>query len=117
MCIQRRGSFIEEDNFRILEQNSRNCQPLLLSPANHETTLSNLGLIPRRQLLDGLVDIRLPGGFKDLLVSRIQLPIADVVHNVLVEQRCILRHDANGLAKALELDLGDILVVDENTTR
>ena len=52
----------------------------------------------------------------DLLFARFQVAIFDVVTNGVVEQRRILRHDADRLAQALERDVADILAIDQNAS-
>lgn len=58
--------------------------------------------------------VRTNSGSLDLFIGRIQPPIANIVHDIRMEQRRILRDHANSLSEGIQLNLGDVLSVDKN---
>ena len=66
-----------------------------------------------RQGLDEIAACR-NGGFANLVVGRVRPAVTDVVQHRAVEQRNVLRHDADGLAQAVLGDARDILAVDQD---
>lgn len=54
----------------------------------------------------------LPRCLHDLFIARVQAPIPDIMQNVRMEQRRVLRNDADSMANALELQCINRLVVD-----
>lgn len=107
---------IEEEDPRILQQQPRHRQTLLLTSRDHHPPLSHLRLPLIRQALNRLADVRQPRRLLDLLIRCAQPSISDVVHDVAVEERRLLRYDAHFLPQALELDVSQLLVVDEDST-
>ena len=60
---------IKEQNWGILQQRPRNSRPLLLTSTDHQSPLSNLGLIPLWQPHNSIMHIRLLRGRNHFFVG------------------------------------------------
>ena len=112
--VEGAGGLVEEEQGRVLEQQPRDRQPLLLAPADHHPALPHLGLVPRRPVRDDVVDARPPRRRLDRPVRRRHVPVPDVMPHRVVEQRCVLRHHADGPPQRLQRHLPHVLVVDQD---
>lgn len=109
-------SLVKEENAWVLEEETGDRQALLFASRNHQTSFTNLGIVTIWEIPNDLIDLGSLGSLLNLLVRGIQSPVANVVANVVVEQRRVLRHNTNVLPKALEGHLGNILSIDEDPT-
>jgi hypothetical protein len=79
--------------------------------------LANLCLLPLRQIDGRMMHIRLLRRLYRLICS-VQPPVPDIMHDIRVEERCILRNDTGiPSQRRLELQLMDVLVVDKDSPR
>ena len=109
--------FVKEQDGRVLQQDPRYRQALLFPSADHQTSLPDWRLVPLWQPRDRLVHIGLACGFDHLFLRGVQSSIADVVHDIRMEERRVLRDNANVLPLAGELDVGNVLIVDGDGAR
>ena len=78
---------------RILEEGARNGYALALAAGQLAALLAK-NLLPRiRQLLDKLVNVCKARRRHDLLVACVLFADADILHNSVVKQRYILKHN------------------------
>lgn len=110
--LQRTYRLIKKYDRGILQKYPSNRQPLLFPTGDHQPSLPNSSLIPMRQPLNSLINPRTPRHLHDLFITRAQTAIPDIMHNVCVEKRSILRDHPDMLAEGLEFHCSDILVVD-----
>lgn len=106
--------FVKEQYWRILQQYPCDGQPLFLASGDHKPTFTDRCPISFRQALDRRVHIRSFCGLNDFRVTRIQPSVPDVMHDIRVEHRRVLRDDANRLAKTAQLHAMHVLVVDND---
>lgn len=106
--------FIKEYYGRILKQNSCDSQPLFLSSTDHQASLSNGSGIPGWEPLDRGMYIGLPRSLFNFFITSIQPAVPDIVHNVSMEQWCILWYNSNSSPDAGSLHWIDILIVNQN---
>ena len=104
--------FVAEQDRRILQHHSRHRKSLLLPAADHQSAFADHRFVTIWQSCDRLVDVSFPRGFYHLLVTGIKASVANIVHNIRVEERRVLRDDANGTSQRFYLNASDILAVD-----
>ena len=63
------GSLIKQQDRRILEQGARNSHALLLSSAESDATLADLGLVGFRERHDTVMHLRRLGRFLDFILG------------------------------------------------
>ena len=94
--IERGCCLIQQDDGRILEQRTRNRDPLSFAAGERRAVLPDHGLVSLRQFFDKLVALRLTRSLKDLLVGSALPADADILHDRIVEQRHILKYKRVG---------------------
>ena len=111
--IERRSRLIENQDARILEDRARDRHALLLAARELQAALADAGLVTLRQGFDEFVDVR---GLRrsDHFVARgLRAAIRNVVVNRVVEQHCVLRHDADRSAQGRLFDFANIRFVNQ----
>lgn len=106
--------FVKEKDWRILEQYTSNRKTLLLSARNHKPALTNGRFIPVGKSRDGIMDARAFRHLDNFIIRRVQAPIPYIMHNIGMEQWCVLGHDPDIPPYALKLRLVNVLVIDED---
>ena len=95
LCIRRRiyrtGRIIKNQNLRILQQRSRNAEPLLLSAGDIRASLLNIGVIALRKPLDKLIRTGNPADPLALLLRSIFIAPAQILQNGSGEQDVLLQ--------------------------
>ncbi|KAI6768701.1 hypothetical protein HG531_010890 [Fusarium graminearum] len=82
---------------RVLEQDAADSKALLLATGNHESSLTDLGLVAVRERLDGVVDMGTLGDSHDFF-------------------RGILGDNTDRATQRLEVDITNILVINQDST-
>ena len=108
--------FIEEQQWWVLQDQSRHSKPLLFTTTDHHATLANHGIVSIRESSDGVMYVCSFRCLYDLLLGRFHVTVLDVMPDSVVEQWRVLRYDTNRLAQALELDVTDILTVNRDAS-
>lgn len=94
-CIEAGGRLIEEDDWRVFEEHSGDCDTLLLSSAQ----LGSVALESFGKIHYLVVDICFSGGFNHLLVRCIGTSVADIFLDGAAENMILLKYEAYILAK------------------
>src|SRR5258706_1407401 len=114
LVIQRTGCFVENENGRILQEDARNTQSLFLTSRQFHATLTDVRIIPIRQLRNKFMSIRFSGSFYDLIHAGIQLPVADIVRNGASKQIDILLDNTNILAERAQRDVPKVNAIEQD---
>ena len=86
---------VQNQDFRITDQRSGNCGPLLLPAGKRDPPLpNNCFQLPRKPLHVGK-KMGQPGRFTDFILCRLRRPESNVAGNRIGEQEGFLRHIAN----------------------
>src|SRR3954451_23026071 len=110
--IQVARRLVEDQYLRPLEQGSGNRDALLLSARQSHPQLADLGLIPLRQLLDGLMHLGHLARLHDVLEGRVRIGENQVAVNSAGEQRRFLRHHAEVVSELVGREMSDVLTVE-----
>ena len=119
--IERRGRLVEDEDRRVLENEAGDGDALALAARELDAALADQRVVAGAatlidQVRDEIAGLGAAGGFGDLVVGGLGPAIADVVANGAMEERGVLRDDADLRAQAFLRDLGDVLAVDEDAT-
>src|SRR4051812_7443301 len=90
LIVEGTGGFIENDDWRILQEYPRNTQALLLSAREFYAALTNIRLITIGQTHNKIMGVGFLGGLHDFVLSGIQLTVADIVQDRSSKQVDIL---------------------------
>ena len=112
--VQSGCGFVQNQNRRILQENSGNGHSLLLSTGEQYATLAHIGIKALGHGLDILKDLRLPGSLPNLLVGGIGSAIANIFQNGIGKQEHILLDNTDIFVQALLGHIPDILAVNGN---
>lgn len=108
------NGFIKEQQRRIFQNQTRHSEALFLTARDHHATLADHGVVAVRKRADGVVHVCAFRSLFDLVLAGIHVAVFDVVADCVVEQRCVLGHDADCFAQAFERDVADVLAVNED---
>ena len=117
LVVERGGRLVEDQDRRVLEEDARDGDALLLATGKPCAPLPHLGLVAFGQVADELVHTGAPGRFADLGGGGVGQTIGDVVGDRPVEEVDVLLHEANRLAQGLLGDLAHVLTVDRDGAR
>ncbi|KAF1730746.1 hypothetical protein CRV24_008816 [Beauveria bassiana] len=112
--VERAGGLVKEEQRRVLEQQAAHGQALLLAAGNHEPALADFGVVAVGEARNRVVDAGALRGGHHLRARRVDGAVANVVLDRVVEERRVLRDDANGAAQGVDLDVANVLVVNED---
>jgi glycosyltransferase involved in cell wall biosynthesis len=91
--VERAGRLVEHQDRRVAQDRARDRHALALAAREARAARTDLGLEAVGQRVGELVDVRRARGREDLLVARIEPPVADVLADRAVEQEWLLRDD------------------------
>ena len=112
-AVERRGRFVEQQQRRVFEERARDGDALALAARELHAAVADDGAHAVRQVFDEIA-ARRDRRFEHLVVGRVRPAVADVLHDGAMEQRNVLRHDADGFAQAVLRDARDVLAVDQD---
>jgi len=113
--IHRREGVVEDEDARILGHGARDGGTLLLPPGEGDAALADHRVVPRREVLDVLVQLRDVSGPVELRIGELLIQAkADVLAQRDGEEEGLLRHVADGAAELLERPPPDVDAVDED---
>ena len=112
--IERACRLVEDEYRRIAQNRPRDRDPLLLSPREAVTALTDDGLIAFGQRCNHMVDARRLGGPLDLLVGCIRLGEPQVLAHRLVEEVGLLRDDTDQVGERLKAQIADVHTADRD---
>ena len=110
--VESARGLVEEQDRRVLEQGSRDGDPLALPAGQLDAPLADLGGVAALGGEDELVGVRRARRLLYLFVTRIQTPVADVLGERHAEELDVLRDERDGLADALDGHLAHVYAVD-----
>ena len=113
LAVERGCRLVEQKQRRVLEERPRDGDALTLAAGKPHAAFADQRAHAVRQILDE-VAARRECRIEHLLVRGIGSAVADVLHDRAVEQRNVLRDDADGFAQAVLRNPRDILAVDQN---
>src|SRR4051812_16162678 len=113
--VERACRFVEDQDWRVLQQRARNRQALTLTARERTATLAYNAVqsVP----LDEIGRLRAFGNFEQLRVGRIWIADPHVLGDRAIEQQRLLVDDADVVAQACELDRLDVHAVDLHHAR
>ena len=110
--VESRGSLVQDEDLRILEEDARDGDALLLSSGQHHAPFADEGIVLFRQPLDEGVDLRLSCRFTDLIQRGVRCRITDILGDGTGKEEDILLHDADVLPQAVAGNGGDVTPAD-----
>ena len=110
--IKRCRRFVQENDRRILQEHTRNCDTLLLTARKR----SGLTAETRRERHDFIIDERTASRILHLLTSRRRTTVTDILLNRTVENMILLQHKTDVISQVARVPLPQIHTVQENLT-
>ena len=110
-CIDRGSRLIKDHNRRVGNRRTGDRDQLTLALRQLRTVGSQNSIVSLRELTDKVMCIRKFCCFDTFLISRLQVAIADVIHNRSGKQIRILKNDSQRMTKICLLDLIDVDIV------
>ena len=114
--VNGRGGLVQEDDLRVSQDDAGDGDSLQLAAREFDPALSDLGRVSVGESHDLVVDGGGLAGLVHLLVGGVQSSVSNILQDRLVEERRILRHEAEGLSEAAERDFSDVLSVNSDAT-
>src|ERR1700687_5428545 len=113
LAIEGRSSLIQNQERRVLEQCTRNCQPLALASGKPHAALSDDSIVPCGEGKNEIMRERSTGRDLDFFLWNFGLAVSDVVTHRIVEQNRLLGDDANLRPQRGEGYVADVLTINE----
>src|SRR5262249_44434690 len=110
--IERRRRFIEDQDRSILQQRSRDRNPLALSTGQTYTAFTDFRIVVRNEIVDQSGFGRAP----DRIFTCRWVTVSDVGANRVVKEDHILRNDCDLLSQGIKTKLPDITSIDQNSS-
>src|SRR5581483_8517608 len=98
----------------VLKQSARNRQPLSLPSAQLQSSFPNRRFIAFWQLCDEFMRARRLGRRIYVFFLGVGPSVGDIVENRIVEQKSVLRNDADFFAQAAQPDMPNIVPINLN---
>src|SRR2546427_894613 len=114
LAVERRGRFIEQKNWRILEERAGNADALPLPGRELHAPVADNRCYALWQIFDEVVAIGRDDRRMYVGVGGVRPTIADVLHDRAVKQGYVLRNDGDGGAQALLGDPRNVLAAEQN---
>src|SRR5437763_8698223 len=112
--IERRRRLVEDQYRRVLEYRARDGDPLSFSAGEHHAALADNRLVLLGERDDEVVDIRGACCIDHVSERRTRAAVGDVVRDRFVEQRRILRDDANRFTQTAGRYRSQIASIDQD---
>ena len=112
--VQSAGGFVQQQQRRIFQQRACNRDALALAARQTHAAFTQEALIAARQARNEFVGGGHFGGGDDFLVAGADAAVADVFHRVFGEDHCVLRHDADGAAQGMQIQILDVHAVEQD---
>jgi hypothetical protein len=117
--IERRGRLVEHQDRRVLQEDPRDRDALALAARELHAAFADMGVVAGAPLqIDEAEDIVMRigalGRGDDVFLGRVRLAVSDVVAHRPVQQRGVLRDDADLRAQRILRHVGDVLTVDQD---
>src|SRR5690606_27843162 len=117
--VQRRGSFVENQDRRILEHDAGDGDALALAAGQLYAALAHMGVeaaatLGVTQARYEAVGMGVAGGLQQHLLGGVRAAVEDVVPYRAAEQGGVLGHHADVFTQGILADFGDILPVDQD---
>ena len=116
-AVQAAGGFIQHQNARVLQDDSRQCDALFFAAAQAVAAFADDGVVAVGQVHDEVVDVGSAAGGFDLGLRGVQLGILQVGADGIVEQVGLLRHHADLRGKRVEGHIAQVMPVDADDAR
>lgn len=110
--VERGSGFVEENDFRVLEDGACNCDALFFTTREPESALADFSFICVGEAHDFVVDAGGAAGIEDHFVGGVRVGVFQIVHDRFVKEDSVLRDDANVLAERVDSDVTHVLAVD-----
>ena len=102
------GGLVEDDHVRCLEQEASEGYALFLATGEPVSAVADDGVETIGERLDEGQDLRTGDGFVELLFGRVGLCVEKVRPDRLMEQVCVLGHDADRFPQGGERGVADV---------
>src|SRR6185312_943130 len=112
--VERRSSFVEDEDGRILQQGASNRDALALSSGKPHTALANYRVIAGGETHDEVMGQRRVGRDFHLLHGNVRTSVGYVVSYGVVEQHRLLSHQSDLVAERAHGYIAQIVSVDQN---
>lgn len=114
--VERGSGFVKEDDFRVLEDGTCDCDALFFAARESEPALAHFGLVCVGETHDLVVDAGGAAGVEDHFVGGFRIGVFQIVHDSFVEEDGVLGDDANVLAEGVDSDVAHVLAVNFDGT-
>src|ERR1017187_1024024 len=115
--VQVAGGFVQDQDGRVLQQGSRDGEALALSAGKLDAAIANHGVVAFREALDEFVGEGGLGGGADGFLLHAIAAVGDIVGHGVIEQKSILRHQADLAAQARQAEGTHVAAVDLDAAR
>ena len=106
--------FVEDQDLGIIEQSTRDRDPLLLAPGKAGASFAQPGVVAERRADDKVVCLRGAGGRDRVQAVGIRPTVDQVVADRAAEQKRLLKHDADVLPQIGRRQVADIHAVEQH---
>src|SRR6266498_479676 len=108
------GRVVEDQQARVEQECTGDCNALFLAARKCGAALADRGVVPLAEAHDEIVRRSGLSGCLNLLDRRVWAPKGDVVADRTAEQIGFLQHNADLRAQAVDCDVADVVVVDQD---
>ena len=112
--IERRRSFIENEELRIFDEGTGKRESLLLTATELVAASTNVSVDSFRLLLDKVLSVRFCKSFPDFVVGCVTISHQDVLADRCVEQDRLLRNVTDLAAPVSHIDCFQVLTINKN---
>src|SRR5207248_2955690 len=109
--------FVENQDRRVTDDCSRDCDPSLLPARQRDAALPNHRVVALRQLANEPVCVCQLGSAYDVAACRRGPAVRDVLPDGTAEEQRILEDEAHALAQRLLVEGSDVITVDQHASR
>src|SRR6185369_2203069 len=103
--------FVQNDNRRIFQKCSGDCDTLTLSARKLDAAFTDQGFITFRQGFDKIIGICMARSLHYLLVSCTGVAITDIFPNGSMKETCVLGHKSDASSQTFKCDIGNALII------
>ena len=112
--VERAGGFVEDEDARLGQQGAGDGQPLALAAGELDAALADDGVVGFGEALGELVDAGGAAGKEKLLLGGVGAREHDVLADGAVEEKRLLKHDAELRAVGVQVDMRKVDIIHQN---
>ena len=115
--IERAGGFVENEDARLGQQSARDGEALPLAAGELDAALADNGVVALGKAFGELIHARGTAGKEELLITGIGAREQDVLADGAVEEKRLLQHYAQLRAEGVQVDRGQIHIINQHPAR